>query len=69
MEDGQKKSKLAVEVRVEMDYLAIEGGFSNPNGGRYVVVCDVLGGVSFDGDGNECKVQIFDELGDKGKNL
>ena len=52
-----------------MDYLAIEGGFSNPNGGRNIVICDVLGGVDFDGDGNESKVQIFDELGDEEKNL
>ena len=43
--------------------------FNSLEGGCNVIVDDALDDVDFDGDGDEHKVQISDELNDEEKNI
>ena len=64
-----KKSKLVMEERVATAGSAVEDGFNSPNDSHSDPIDDGLGGVDFDDDSYERKVQISSGLDDEEQNL
>ena len=64
-----KESKLLMEVRVATTCSVAEYDFNSLNDSCSDVVGNGLGGIDFEGDGDEHKVQIFDKHDDEEQNL